>query len=127
MDKLTVIRTEQGWPAHFIDADRCRFRRNTLLDNGTTKIIVSTIGNMRDLEGVAMTIGLHRYYETKAWEATFRRGYWEVDLDREVFFESSWSICYTEMVELGSDADNAANAMHEKVVQELTEKLSLKE
>jgi hypothetical protein len=64
-----VTRTERGWGGHFICADRCLFRRNTLLHNTDTgaKIVISTVGLMKGPDGGIEAIGWERYYETMAF------------------------------------------------------------
>lgn len=117
--------TERGWPGHFIFADRCMFRRNTLLDFGRKKIIVSTVGMMRDFknEGSYDTIGAGgRYYETMAFEAKKGGPYWDVDVGKQINFESEWAICAESIKKLPKDADNKANDMHEAVVSEIAER-----
>lgn len=114
--------TERGWAGHFICADRCEFRRNTLIDFGHKKVIVSTVGMMRDLEqsGKFDTIGAGgRYYETMAFVAKKDGPYWDIDVSRQLSFESEWAICAESVEKLPKDADNIANDMHDAVVSEL--------
>jgi hypothetical protein len=115
--------TERGWAGHFICADRCTFRRNTLLDFGRKKIIISTVGMMRDNEkdGNFYTIGAGgRYYETMAFHAKKEGPYWDIDVSRQISFKSEWAICAGSLKELPRDADNKANDMHDTVVSELS-------
>lgn len=118
--------TERGWPGHFICAERCTFRRNTLIDFGRMKIIVSTVGMMRDgLHGQGAgydTIGAGgRYYETMAFKAKKSGPYWDIDAAKEVPFKSEGAICSeTGYKKLPADADNKANEMHDRVVAELS-------
>ena len=73
MKTRKVVRTEQGWAGHFCASSRCRFRRNTLLECGSRRVVVSTVGNYwppplpPDYENVAEEIGCDRYYETMAF------------------------------------------------------------
>jgi len=122
---LMVKRTERGWAGHFICANSCRFRRNTLLEQGTIKIVVSTVGLMENVlknRGVGFDedfseIGAGRYYETMAFFSNPNdTRYHDIDVERGVDFESPWSISDV-------DADDKANDMHEAVVAELTTKL----
>ena len=115
---VNVIRQERGWAGHFISADRCKFRRNTLLTYNDIRIVVSTVGLMV-YEGKYTTIGLDRYYETMAFHSdpTDTR-YYDADLSRQIHFDSNW--CINEI-----NADDKANEMHEAVVLEITNKLLL--
>lgn len=117
-EEMKVERTERGWAGHFIGARYCRFRRNTLLRYGDTEIVVSTVGLMESADGKGFEeIGCNRHYETMAFYAnpTDTR-YHDIDLAREVHFDSPW--CISEL-----DADDKANDMHERVVSEIYDKL----
>lgn len=116
---MKVQRTERGWAGHFICADDCKFRRNTLLECGDTRIVVSTVGAMYQ-NGKLKEIGLNRHYETMAFYVSEESGeYKDADVSREIFFESKWALKWTKDLFI----DNKANDMHEAVVKELTEKL----
>lgn len=121
-DSKQVKITERGWGAHYILAARCMFRRNTLIERGRTRIIVSTVGNLRDREDETKTdtVGDKRYYETQAFRATQRgvKPYWDADTLKPVNFKSPW--CVDKFDRL---TDLWANDMHEAVVVELVVKL----
>ena len=113
----TVKRTERGWAGHFICAQRCLFRRNTLLEAAEIRVVVSTVGLMQDNDDGFREIGCNRYYETMAFHALREQDrYWDADVSRQVSFDSNWAID-------NLDADDKANDMHEAVVDELTKKL----
>jgi len=112
-------RTERGWGGHFICADRCWFRRNTLLEHKKIKIVVSTVGAMASIhgEGEFETIGYDRYYETMAFHSKKDdKRYHDIDVSREIYFKSEWQIDHL-------NADDEANNMHEKVIEEISKKL----
>lgn len=117
-----VKRTERGWSGHFICADRCLFRRNTLLEYKQEKVVVSTVGLMVDLhnfkERVFETIGYNRYYETMVFFANLSdERYYDINISlEEIQFNSKWSIDKL-------DADDEANDMHENVIIEVSEML----
>ena len=116
MNKIKT--SERGWGCHFICADRCRFRRNTLIEYNDIKIVVSTVGLMNKPEGEGFDIiGYNRYYETRAFHSdpTDER-YHDIDVERDISFDSPWSI--SEI-----DADDKANDMHNAVVFEICDKL----
>lgn len=115
---MKVKRQERGWGGHFICADRCRFRRNTLLTYNYIEIVVSTVGLMKSLDRNEFeTIGYERYYETMAFFADSEDiRYHDIDVGREVSFDSEWSINKV-------DVDDMANDMHEAVVKEISNKL----
>ena len=115
-----VKRTERGWAGHFIAASSCRFRRNTLLECGDIKIVVSTVGAMY-LNGKIEEIGVDRHYETMVFHVDPKsEDYKDVDVSRQVWFDSPWSL---KVKKTDKFIDLKANDMHEAVVKELTEKL----
>jgi len=111
-----VIRQERGWAGHFICANSCRFRRNTLLTYNDIRIVVSTVGLM-EIDGKFETIGYNRNFETMAFHSdpTDKR-YYDANVSNQVYFDSDWAIAE-------QDADDKANEMHEAVVLEITNKL----
>ena len=113
---MEVKRTERGWPGHFCGAHSCLFRRNTLLDSGIQKVVVSTVGGYRVLEDYETLNASGAYYETCAFEAISDGHYNDADTSQEISFDSPW------MVKDLSD-DLGANNMHETVVEELMEKM----
>lgn len=121
---MKVKRIERGWAGHFCCADRCLFRRNTLLEYGDIRIVVSTVGMMVDIHHkgypnkIKFTeVGLDRNFETMAFHAKHVDDrYWDADVGRQVDFDSPWSI--SEI-----DADDVANDQHEIVVDEITKGL----
>lgn len=117
---MQVKRTERGWAGHFIAAERCLFHRNTLLEYGDKKWIVSTVGRYfpPSMGGKIDTIGHNRYFETMAFEAKEKNGYWECDVEKQIEFLSPWEIDHA-----GYLADREANEMHEQVVEELSKKI----
>ena len=116
-----VKRTERGWAGHFIASDGCKFRRNTLLECGETKVVVSTIGNYHDSQGRYDQVGLDRDYETMAFHVDPASGdYNDIDVERQIWFESPWAY---KTKKGDKYVDLIANNMHETVGQELTEKL----
>lgn len=111
-----VIRTERGWTGHFICADKCRFRRNTLLTYNDIKIVVSSVGLMK-IGDKFDTVGVGRYFETMAFHTDKDdKRYFDADVSKRVYFESDWAIAEI-------DADDKANEMHEAVVAEISNKL----
>lgn len=114
-----IKRTERGWAGHFIRAMQCHFRRNTLLESGATRIVVSTVGRyLSDLpngSGKYQQIGYKRYAETMAFWAMKDGQYWDADVSKEYSFDSPWT--------LDSLDDQVANDMHEAVVEEIMLKL----
>lgn len=121
---MKVKRTERGWAGHFIAANSCLFRRNTLLELGRKRIVVSTVGGMRNADGGLETIGAGgRFYETMAFAAHKSGPYWEANVTKQLSFESEWSICAESSRLLPLGVDNDANDMHELVVAEFVRKM----
>lgn len=116
-----VKRTERGWAGHFICSDRCKFRRNTLLECGNVKIVVSTVGAMYDEKGKLQEIGLNRHYETMAFHVDKSTGpYKDADVSEIVSFESKGALKWHK----DGYIDNEANDMHEAVVKEISDNLA---
>ena len=116
-----VKRTERGWAGHLIASDNCRFRRNTLLECGKIKVVVSTVGNYHDSQGRPDEVGLLRDYETMAFYVDpLSKDYNDIDVERQIYFASPWAL---KIQEGDKFPDLLANDMHETVVQELTSKL----
>lgn len=115
-----VNRTERGWAGHFICGKDCLFRRNTLLEHGDRRIVISTVGALF-LNGKLETIGAGgRFYETMAFKAKKEGQYWEADVSEQISVESEWAICAKAPKELPDDVDNQADLMHEAIVAELS-------
>ena len=88
---MEIKKTERGWPAHFICADRCVFHRNTLLEYQNIKIVVSTVGLMHSFlkKGEFEEIGLNRYYETMVFHANHNdTRYYDIDVSRQIGFSA---------------------------------------
>lgn len=135
LSSIEVKRYERGWAGHFICAKDCMFRRNTLVTCDTLKYVVSTVGNYRckvalpELNikaGDVQEIGYHRWYETMVFESQYDI-YDDADVLRQINIESDWGIWGKTWEEVenkyGEDVDNAANDMHEKVVEEVMVKI----
>ena len=118
-----VSLTERGWAGHFICSDKCCFRRNTLLEYNGIQVVVSTVGAMvgrgiTSCEREWVTIGYDRYYETLAGLAKEENGYIEIDVEKQIDFNSNWCIDH-----IGNGSDNEANEMHDKVCLEIVDML----
>lgn len=111
--------TERGWPAHYICAEYCLFRRNTLIEYANLKWVVSTVGR-QPAKGYDYweTVGYNRYYETMAFEAKQDGIYWDADTSKPIYFDSPWAIH-----DCNEDSEFRANEMHDNVVAELSEKI----
>ncbi len=108
---MEIKRTERGWAGHFICAHMCRFRRNTMLECGNLRIVISTVGGMKTSRGFE-TIGCDRHYETMVFHAAFDGEFWDADVQREIYLSSPWSLPDLDM-------ENEANDMHETAVGEI--------
>lgn len=121
--KKEVKITYRGWPGHFCCSDRCTFHLNTLLELDDVRIVVSTVGLMKNCieeeinQGQKfMPIGLDRYFETMAFHAYKCNEFWDADVSRQISFDSEWS--YPDLKD-----EWKANKGHIKVVEEIKEKM----
>jgi hypothetical protein len=117
MSYRKVVKTERGWPGHFICADKCFFRRNTLLEHRDIRIVVSTVGLMQYGNSGFTEIGCDRHFETMAFHAQREQDkHWDADVTRQVYFNGRWQIS-------DKTKDYEANEMHEDVVDEISREL----
>lgn len=135
--KDKVKRTEQGWVDHFIATDSRHFRRNTLLEYKDLKWVVSTVGGYDSaifrlvvyvycIDEHIDTIGCERGYETMVFEATYQNGYLDADITKQIETSQDWGIwgrIWEEVMENHPKPDNAANDMHERIVDETIERI----
>ena len=118
---MKVVIVERGWPAHFICGERCHFRRNTLVECGRRRFVVSTVGAMKtppceDFE----EIGADRYFETMIFRAKKNKPYWDADVRYPIYgVVDKW--CIIEPPKFSSDAE--ADAMHDAAVAAVVRKL----
>lgn len=119
--RIVMVTTEErGWAGHFIMADRCHFRRNTLVTHRDRRIVVSTVGGMLNRDGQPETVGSGRYYETMAFEAEKDSdGYWDADVSHEVGIHGK-----TAVTEWEAQSDREANDMHNAAVAEIANRLA---
>lgn len=115
---MEINREERGWAGHFIAADSCRFRRNTLLWTGSTYIVVSTVGNYI-FQGKVEEIGLNRFYETMVfYSKNTDITYHDIDVSKQISFNSKWALNY-----IAHESDKDANYMHDTVVLEIMSRI----
>lgn len=122
MDKIK--RTERGWGAHFVGAKNCLFRRNTLIEKGESRYVVSTVGNWQipvedETYDNTHEISPGRYYETLVFKATFIDPYWEAEIQKQIHVDAKQEIAKSSVT-----SDFEANEMHEGVVKEIIERLN---
>lgn len=115
--------TYRGWPGHYICADRCDFRLNTLIECEGDAIVISTVGGFRPSENSEwVPIGHNRYFETMVFRADGTK-YQDADVTDEISVGSDldldWSISH-----VGDGVEIEANAMHKRIVDFIAEKLA---
>lgn len=114
-EKSESTRREQGWPGHFIGAQHCAFRRNTLVSNRNRHIVVSTVGCFRPRNEVIM-LDCDHYYETKAFVSVPGEDspYLDADVTKEVHLDSGkLGIGAGTCEDLPANVDILADEMHE--------------
>ena len=115
--KSKVKRTERGWAGHCCISHECMYHRNTLLEYGDIKVVVSTIGRWLDKDGRHfIEVGCDRYFETMAFMAKVNDKYNDADVEKKVRFESECALPLPDM-------ELEADAMHERVVEEISRDL----
>ena len=115
-----IKRIERGWAGHFICADRCKYRRNTLLTDGINHIVISTVGAFFRKDKMDTIGAFNRYYETMIFIGKKEGEYIEADCCKDItnyVVDGDWKICAESVKELPEDVDNVADAMHERAVK----------
>jgi hypothetical protein len=125
-----IIRTERGWAGHFIGSASCNYRRNTLLEYGDRRVVISTVGNYRPLHNIMQScpiqiLGDNKYYETKVFDAMLRGPYWDANPRQEVEVSSTTGLYCEGPKSISIDVDLQADAMHEAVVEEMIARIVL--
>lgn len=112
--------TERGWAGHFCLAHKCMFHRNTLLEKGDVKIVVSSVGKLPTKRGDQLEeIGCDRYYETMVFFVKDDK--WQ---DADVM--RGKIACYSPKMEDPWD-EMPANLLHDKIVEEFLDKMGKNE
>ena len=121
--KKEVKITFRGWAGHFICGSNCLFRLNTLLEYKDKKVVVSTVGLNVDRLAQNKTgkqrftqIGIDRHFETMAFHAQYDGKFWDMDVKKQIYFDSPWAYSSIE-------DELKANDGHYKVVEEIKQKL----
>jgi hypothetical protein len=84
VQEIVTTITEHGWPAHFIAARHCIYKRNTHIRQGDKFLVVSSVGSYKGADGAPEPIGHNRYYETMMFPGHIRGGYEEAITCREI-------------------------------------------
>jgi len=115
--KYKVERTERGWAGHHDASDKCKFRRNTLVqDYKYNGVVVSTIRALYNTAAIANydQLGIGYYYETKAFKAWWNGEFWQANTNVIVCHETSSKFHMP-------DSDFAVNIVHENAVNKIIE------
>lgn len=120
MEKTKI--KERGWAGHHKMSNMCYFRRNTLVSNGDSMYVVSTVGNM----GVPGKIGASqiakdKMYETCVFKADPKDMYLDGIMNERISVNQAASIKSVSHKPPGSD--NIANDMHDSIVNEIVERI----
>lgn len=109
---------ERGWAGHFCCAHRCKYRRNTLVSDGTRHIIVSSVGNMT-INTDINEIGHRKYYETMVFRGIKEGPYIEagVSLELTVSDDLKMGIYSDSYDDLPADVDNIMDDQHDAIVE----------
>jgi len=121
MQKVKV--TYRGWAGHFICANQCQFRLNTLIEGNRQKVVVSTVGNMiredregkRTLESIGY-LGVDepegRFFETMVFYAKKEGGFIEADVCKIISTPANLPWAWGK----GVENEKKAQQGHEKTV-----------
>jgi hypothetical protein len=122
--------TYRGWAGHFICADKCMFRLNTLIEGNKQKIVVSTVGNMvvidKDNNKKIESIGYcgvpdkeGRFFETMVFVGHKQQGFIEANTSKQISLPASMSWAWGQ----GVENEKKAQKGHEKAVSWVVKQL----